>query len=305
MARDVTLRATAADLVGDETYELWLQHASDAWFLEASGLLHVDGERQEDFLLSTLIEGDAYVAQMRLKRAGRYRAGYLTADPDTWPAESRCEFIPGALEGVGAPTMNSGAWSRTSAIATRVTLSIDAADLAKDMKVYRDGGYIGTIAEPHTNPITFIDANPALGVEHLYTARHTVEFLDGPESAPLDVFAGPLPPASFVRTTADDQYQHYDLSWDAASDPVQIQDNFLCPDVFVDQMVGPNTTTASTFEDDKETTLTPPGGTQIATFHTRGRRYTTAFTVTDVSDWVEVGVVMLIDDDNPNYNSCP
>jgi hypothetical protein len=305
MARDVTLRATASDLVGDETYELWLKHETDAWFLEASGVLSVDIDNQEDFLLSTLVEGAHYVAQMRLKRAGRYRAGYLTSDPDTWPSESRVEFIPGALEGVDAPVMNSATWSRTSSIATRVTISINAADVTKDIKVYRDGGYIATISQPHTNPITFIDNNPALAVNHAYTAKHTVGFLDGPESTPVECFAGPLPPSAFVRTSPDSQYGKYDLSWSAGGDDVQVQDDFLCVDVFSNQISGPGTTTASVLTVFKELTLSPPGATQTADFHARGRRYTTSFTVTDVSDWAVAEIIMLIDDPNADYNSCP
>lgn len=306
MARDITLRATMSDLVGDETYELWLKHESSAWFLEDSGDVMVDMDLQQDFLISTLVEGDSYVAQMRLKRAGRYRAGYLTADPDTWPSESRCEFVPGALEGVGAPTMNSASWSRTSSIATRITLSINAADLTKDIKVYRDGGFIGTITHPHTNPVTFIDANPALGVNHTYTAKHTVGFLDGPESGPVECFAGPLPPADFVRTTIDTEYGHYDLAWSASGDDVQTQDDFLCPGgPFVNTIIGPGRTSASVLTVYKEVTLTPPGGTQSVDFTARARRYITSFTVEDVSDWVEAAITMLINDDNPDFNTCP
>lgn len=306
MARDITLRATMSDLVGDETYELWLKHESDAWFLEDSGDVSVDIDLQQDFLLSTLTEGDSYVAQMRLKRAGRYRAGYLTADPDTWPSESRAEFVPGALIGVGAPTMNSASWARTSAIATHITVSINAADLTKDLKVFRDGGLIGTIAQPHTNPVTFLDVNPPLAANHTYTAKHTVGFLDGPESGPVECFAGPLPPADFVRTTDDTQYGRYDLSWSASGDDVQLQDDFLCVGgPFVNTIGGGGTTAASVFSIYKEVTLSPPGATQTATFTARGRRFITSFTVTDASDWVEAGVVMVIDDPNGEYNTCP
>lgn len=305
MPRDVTLRGTMAELVGDETYELWLKHESEDWILEAEGDVDVDEASQQDFLLESLVTGDDYVAQIRLKRASRYRAGYLTADPDTWPESSRCEFTPGALEGVDAPEMVSGVWTRTATDATNIALQINAFDLTKDLKVFRNGVEIGVIEQPHVNPVAFVDLNPPLAEEHLYTAAHTVGFLDGPESLPLPVFAGPLPPLDFELVSAIDHYGSYTVAWDADGDVVRLQDDFLCTDVFVAAIGGDGTTTDSTREITKEVTELPEGDTQAVTFHARIRREIDHFAVIDVSDWADVLVQMLIDDDNADYNSCP
>lgn len=304
MARDVTLQATMDELVGDETYELWLKHNTDAWELQDTGDVDIDIDSHQDFLLQSLVQGDDYVAQIRLKRAGRYRVGYITSNPDSWPSGSRCEFTPGALEGIDAPTIVSGAWARLDVDSTRITLTITPFDAAKDIKVLRDSVEVGIIEAPHLGDVTYQDDDPTLGVNHVYTAKHTVGFLDSDPSAPLNVFAGPPVPDSVSRTSPDDQYGHYQLAWDADSETVRGQDDFLCDTVYVDS-IGGGPTTASTADIVIEGTETPPGGTQSVSFHARVRREVTSFSVTDVSDWVTVAVTMLIDDDNTDYHSCP
>lgn len=301
MSRDVTLRATMSDLVGDETYELWLKHESADWALFATGDVDVDEEYEQDFVLQELVDGDDYVAQIRLKRAGRYRVGYLTANPDTWPSASRCEFIPGALEGVGAPTIASGVWERTDADSTQITLTITPDDVTKDLKILRDGVEIGTVVAPLT---AYIDHDPTLGVNHVYIAKHTVGFLDSNPSAPFDVFAGPPVPADASMTSAPDDYGAYTLGWDADGEAVRGQHDFLCDGTYVNSFVG-GPTTASTKDVTIEVTEMPPGATQTANFHARVRREVTTFGITDVSDWVVINIAMLIDDPNTDYHSCP
>lgn len=301
MSRDITLRATLNDIVGDETFELWLKHETDAWALNQTGDVDPDEDSHQDFVILTLVEDDDYVAQIRLKRDGRYRAGYLTSNPDTWPDGSRCEFTPGALVGAGAPLINSAVWTRTSAVATRITVSINADDLATDLRVFRNGVSIGVIAAPHVNPVIFIDNDPPIAVEHEYTAAHTAGFLDGPLSAPVTVFAGPAMPTAFVRTSADDHFAEYVTTWDSDGLPTRFQDDFLCTGIFVTQTL----TSSENYTRNIEDHVIPIGATQHATFHARIRAEVESFSVVDVSDWVTLLVECDIEATNPDYNSCP
>lgn len=305
MSRDITLLATWADLAGDETYELWLKHESEAWILQEVGDVTSDENNQQEFLIPTLVADDSYVAQIRLTRAGRYRAGYLTTDPDTWPEDSRCEFIPGALAGVGAPTILSAVWERTGFSATNITLSITADDLDKDLKVYRDGALVGTISAPHVNPVAFVDNDPDIAESHSYTARHTAGTLNGPLSAPVLCFAGPLPPEDFELVSAIDHYGSYTVQWDAGGDVVRLEDDFLCAAIFSAAIGGGGTTTDSSYEVVKEITELPEGAFHTENFVARIRRELDSFAVTDVSDWVEAPISMAIDDDNAEFHSCP
>lgn len=301
MARDITLRATWSDIVGDETYELWLKHETDAWALEAVDDVTADVNNQQSITILTLIEGDDYVAQIRLKRDGRYRSGYLTSNPDTWPVGSRCAFTPGALVGADAPVINSAVWSRTSSSATRITVSINADDLAIDLHVYRNGVLVGTIVAPHVNPEIFIDNDPPIGVEHEYTAAHTAGFLDGPLSAPVAAFAGPPVPTGVARVTAADHFAFYEIEWDAGGALVRLQDDFACEAVFVTQAL----TATTPFERNIEDHVIPIGGTMHATFHARVRSEVESFSQTDVSDWVTILMECEIEDTNTEYFSCP
>lgn len=302
MSRDITLQMQWNDLAGDETYELWLLHESDGWLLDQTGDVVPDIDNLQDFIISTLIEGDNYSAQMRAKRAGRYRAGYLTADPETWPSISRVDFVPGALVGVGAPVINSAVWERTSSSATDITLSINADNVNKNLKIYRDGVAITTLIAPFVNPITYVDPDPVTGVNHEYTARHTVGFLDGAFSAPVDCFAGPLPPTGVTQTSSTTDFGSYTIGWSAGGADVQVQDDFVCAGTFANQG---GLTTASSYHRFVEIDLSPDHGTQDAIFQARVRAEITTFSVTDITDWVTIPVECLIYDDNTEFNSCP
>ncbi len=298
--RNVVITGTQHQLVGDETYELWIRHASDAWALIETGTVVLVGDDMS-FAISGLIDGDDYTTQVRLKRVGRYRVGYLTSNPDSWPEASRLEFVPGILVRAGAPVFDFGTWSRIDGDSTQIALEIQAWSLTKDIELYRDGVLIATIAQPHVNPISYTDPDPELGVEHLYTARHVEATLHGPFSDPLPVWGGPAIPLDFTQTSPDDQYGSYDVGWDAGGDLVRIQDDFLCPSIFSDQ----TTTSASVYNRIIEITDIPPGGTQAAFFRARARREVTSFSVTDVSDWTTININVVINDDNPDYLSCP
>jgi hypothetical protein len=307
MARDVTLRAVYSDLAGDETYELWLKHESDPWLLGVTGDVVLDVDHQ-DFTLLTLTAGDTYVAQLRLKRAGRYRTGYLSGNPDAWPAQSRCEFTPGALEGVGAPLAVSAVWSRTSSVSQKIAFTITPDDPDIDLNVYRDGILVGTIAAPHVGDVVYNDVDPTIAVEYEYTAAHVVSGgLIGPVSGPQDCFAGPLPPVGFVQTSGPTTYGEYTVDWLDDGRSNRIEDDYLCVATAWALVTGGAAVTTGPLTETKEPTALPAGGTQAVAFHARIRATETAFTVDDVSDWVTINIDMEIDDpdDNTNFDTCP
>ena len=308
MARDVTLRAAYQDLAGDETFELWLKHESDAWLLGMTGDVELAEDGTQDFVLLTLTAGDTYVAQLRLKRAGRYRTGYLSGNPDAWPAQSRCEFTPGALEGVGAPFIVSAIWSRTSSVSQKIAVTITPDNDDIDINVYRDGVLIGTVEAPHVGDVEYNDVDPPLGVEYEYTAAHVVSGgLIGTVSGPEDCFAGPLPPTGFVQTSSPTNYGSYEVTWDDDGRDNRIEDDYLCVATDWALVTGGAAVVTGPLTETKESTETPAGGTQAVAFHARIRATETAFTVDDVSDWVMITIDMEIDDpdDDTNFDTCP
>ncbi len=245
------------------------------------------------------------MAQIRLERAGRYRAGYLTSDPDSWPASSRVEFVPGELVGSGAPSIDAGTWERTSGTETAITLTITPDDLAVDLKVLRGGVLLETLAGPFAGPtVEYVDVDPAIAEAHEYTARHTAGGLDGPLGDPLTVFAGPPAPASLAQTSAPDHFGGYEIAWVSGSVDVRVQDDFLCALEYVD-VVPVAVTDTEAMEVLYETDLSPDHGTQNVEVHVRVRAEVETFSVLDVSAWVTILVTLDVYDDNADYGSCP
>lgn len=302
MARDVLLGGTTHETeVGVDTYELWLKHATDAWALDSSGPVTEPNGGVQEFQLYALIEGDQYVAQLRMKRNGRYRAGYLTTNPDTWPGQSRVEFVPGALTGVGAPTINSVVWTRESGVATRITLSITPDDVLKGIRIFRDGLQIAEIDPGET---AYIDLNPDLAQEYTYTCRHFAGGSAGPFSDPVQCWSGPLPP-DVALASSPTAFGFYNVTWDSGVSDVDLEDDFLCSGTFT-HVVGPIGPEFSPYTRQIEDHDEPEGDTQHAIFHARMRQYVEAFAVTDVSDWCDPVLVECdIEALNADFNSCP
>lgn len=213
MTRTVTVTANTNEVVGDETFEVWLKHESDAWGLVATGAVEYVATTQ-DFILTGLIEGDTYIMQVRMKRAGRYRVGYLSPDPGTWPSQSRLEITGGALIGVDAPTITDVVgWERTSESAHQISFEVTPDDLTKDLQIRRNGVTIDTIVAPHAGPVLYVDTNPPLAVSHSYTARHVAGTLGGPSSAAEIIYAGPLAPTAITIGEDVGHLEHYDVAW--------------------------------------------------------------------------------------------
>ncbi len=170
MLRDVVIRQTMHEMLGDEDVEVWLKH-DGAWVLDRT--VPVEAGPTQDFEFLGLTGDDAYVMQTRAVREGRYRAGYLGGDPDAWPEQSRVEFIPGQAP-AAAPTIVSGTWDEPTITAT-ITVTPNPAHLDLDLELLRDGVAVATIPAPHVGDVTFEDIlGSGADNDHVYRARHVV-----------------------------------------------------------------------------------------------------------------------------------
>ncbi len=295
--RDVVLRATSHEMVGDETVELWLKIGAGAWALYSSGAVETDDPPYMSFELDGLTDGVEHVAQIRVQRSGRYRAGYLGTNPEDWPDQSRIEFIPGATA-APAPTIDSGVWARTSGVAQNITLTItpNAGALDLDLVVYRDGVEVGTIAGPHVGDRTFEDDDPDIAEDHVYTARHRQFTLDGVLSDPVTIWAGPLEPTDLAQIGDTHNWYGYEVQWTiigAASTrvrddwPLGVQTNRTLVASPVDSFLIDGTLEKDSAESE--------GGDEVdTTTFVEVRHEITSFSVTDVSKWVGITVTAVM-----------
>lgn len=305
MTRTIVTQFNANEVIGDETYEVWLKHESDAWALVDAGA--VESPTQQ-FTLPGLIDGDHYAMQTRMTRAGRYRVGYLSADPETWPVGSRLEFTVGSLIDVGAPTLDAvDDWVRVDADHSKFVVHITPNDTSQDLQLLRDNVVIHTFTAPLASPIVYDDVDSPLGVDHTWKARHIAGTLVGPNSGTITKFAGPAPVAGFTQTSAFDNYGTYTVDWTDDGRTVRIQDDYLCVATTFSDLTATPYTGLSTHTENKETTEIPEGAVQSIAFHARIRAEVTTFGVTDVSAWDQILIQMTIDDpdDDTNFNTCP
>lgn len=298
MARTLTLRAVLQSLVGDETYECWLKHASDVWLLQAVGSV-VPTLGHQDLTIAGLIDGDSYVAQIRLKRDGQYRIGYLTSDPDTWPSASRCEFTTGHLIGTTAPTIIADSWTRVDVSHSHVNITVTPSDAAIDLVLYRDGVQIALVAAPHVGDVVMVDPTPPTGVSHTYNAYHTQGFLISPPSNTVTVFCGLVALTGFEQTTPLNAFYQYHLAWDAlsAGESIRIQDDYLAVGVFADQTTINYPGATTTLNVQKNSSHSSNGNVHVH-FGSRARRENGV----DVSPWVTLDVECDIASDETAYS---
>lgn len=169
MLRDVVIRQTMHEMLGDEDVEVWLKHAG-VWALDRT--VAVEAGPTQDFTFLGLTADDVYVMQTRAVRAGRYRAGYLGGDPDAWPEQSRVEFIPGVAP-AAAPTIAGGSWDESTITAT-ITVTPNPAHLDLDLELFRDNVYVMTVPAPHVGDVDFEFLGSGADQSHAYKARHVV-----------------------------------------------------------------------------------------------------------------------------------
>lgn len=181
MLRDVTIRQTMHEMVGDEMVEVWLKIGAGAWALDRT--VDVEAGPTQDFEFLALDSEVLHVMQTRAVREGRYRAGYLNGDPDTWPEQSRVEFIPGQAP-AAAPTIIDGEWDDPTTTAT-ITVTPNPAHLDLDLELLRDGVVVDTVAAPHVGDVPMSAVMASDDNFHNFTARHVVGGgLNGAQSDP-------------------------------------------------------------------------------------------------------------------------
>lgn len=289
--RDVVLRYTSHEMVGDETVELWLKRGAGDWALESSGPVDTSNPPFMDFEVLGLESEVQHVAQVRVFRDGRYRAGYLGGDPEDWPDQSRIDFIPGAVA-APAPTIVSAEFERTSAVAHRmnVTITPNPGALDLDLDLYRDGVLVDTMPGPHVGDVVISDEDPPIATSRTYTARHRQFTLDGTLSDPLVAFVGPPAPSDLAQIAPNPDYYAYTIEWtnNGVSPSTRVRDDWPVAGFVNRALYGSGVTTHN--EDPLEkNSLKMEGADEIAAFLTvEVRHEVTAFAVTDVSEWVGI-----------------
>lgn len=303
---NVTINAIENEMVGDEFAELWLRRGSDAWELYDTVAIENDGD--QDFVFLGLEADVVHVVQTRSIRDGRYRAGYLSADPDAWPEQSRFAFRPGA-DPAAAPTIAATSWERTAADAQNITVTVTphASHLDLALQLFRDGELVATVEGPHVGDVDLVDEDPPLAQEHEYTARHVeLGVILGDFSAPASQWSGPDAPTGLAEGTTG--FYSYEVTWDApvSGAVTRVQDDYLCSGNFANRGVtAADETSFSTIALEKESGAASNGNVP-ANFQARARHEVTSFSVTDVSAWTSpVAIEAEMAADETAFNSCP
>lgn len=307
MPRDVTIRGTPTEMLGDETVEVWLKRGSAEW--ELYDVVDVVDDPTQDFLLENLEEAVLHVLQLRATRESRYRTAYLSADPDDWPVQSRYQFTPGLDLEFGVPAITGTEWERTSGSAQeiRVTATAASGSEAYALQLLRNGSIVDEIAGPHGGPVVLTDANPPLAADHSYTVRHVEGFDVGPQTGAAVQYAGPAAPVNLAHTTPGVGWYAYTLEWDAPPSGAvsRVQDNYANQSVFAARTVtAADATTSGSINLEKNSSFEPNGNSPCL-FDARVRHEVTAFAVTDVSKWVEVEVLAEIASDETAWDERP
>lgn len=299
MDRDVTITASLAERVGDESYELWLKAGAGAWGLHSVGAVEQVASTQ-DFELANLEEGVEHRMQLRMQRESRYRDDYQSADPDDWPAQSLLIFTPG-VEEYAAPTLNSLTWSRTSGSSERITASVTSStgNEALTLQLLRNGVVVDEVAGPHVGAVNLVDLDPPGEESHNYTVRHRSGFLAGLQSSPVSKWVGPAAPSGLAEVAPGAWYD-YEVAWDAPESGcvTEVYDTWVNASVFAlrtttaADATGYDTSAGGLLE--KNSALEPNGNIP-AYARVRIRHALTQFAVTDYSPyalpvWVETQV---------------
>lgn len=304
--RDVVLRWSNADMVGDESYELWLKVGSADWVLFQTGSLLT--EPSQDFTLLDLTEGVAHVAQVRRVRGGRYRSEYLSNNPELWPEASRLEFTPGFDPDFGTPTINGTSWERTSAGSHRITVNATAAagSEAYTLQLLRSGVVVDEVEGPHVGAVDLHDVDPTIAANHSYTVRHVAGVLEGPQTAPVVRWAGPDAPTGLAQESGE--WYGYEFSWDAPESGAVTEwgDDYLCPSQIDSRgTTAADAVTTGAFSGLEKESALEPNGNAPASFAGYARHKVTTFGVEDVSEWESLTIDTEIANDETAFQSCP
>lgn len=296
--RHVVIRAPFTEMVGDEQAEVWLKIGAGDWALYDTVEVQ-DTPPPQDFEFSNLEADVTHKVQLRPIRDGRYRAGYLFADPDSWPAQSLLEFVPGDVA-ADAPTIVSATWERTSNVQEEVTVTVTPHpdQLAKKLQLLREGVVVAEVDGPHVGDVELVDINPPGETSQTYTARHIQFTLPGAESDPLERWVGPDAPTDLVQVAELNDYYAYHVDWTLAGAGygTRIRDDWPVAG-FINRAFPGSPTNHHDQGVEKESAKMEGADEVLTSCSVEVRHEGAVFGVTDWSDWVGISVDITEHDD--------
>lgn len=204
----VDIEVTLNSQDGDETLEFWARPDGDSdYTLWASYEVGAGGTQSET--LTGLDAGWEYDVAVRLRRGSYYTAGYESDDPDLWPSSSRTTFTTTMAS---TPTINSAAWSRTSASVEKIQLTITPpyTGTGYDVEIRRGGVLIETETDV-SGVFTYDDTGCTGEASNSYDCRLVTPYVNGSYTGTTAQWAGPpAPTIDDVSVESDDEY---DVDW--------------------------------------------------------------------------------------------
>lgn len=295
--RHVVIRAPFTEMVGDEQVEVWLKIGAADW--ELYDTVALGDAPSDDFEFPNLETEVTHKVQLRAIRDGRYRAGYLFAEPDSWPVQSLLEFIPGDVA-AAAPVIVGATWERTSNVQEEVTVTVtpDAGNLEKKLQLLRGGVVVAEVDGPHVGDVELVDINPPGETNQTYTARHIQLTLPGAESAPLIRWVGPDAPTDLVQVAELNDYYAYHVDWTIAGAgyPTRVRDDWPVAG-FINRALLSSPTNHHDQGLEKESEKMEGADEQLTSCSVEVRHEGAVFGVTDWSEWVGISVDVTEHDD--------
>lgn len=270
------------DQDGDETVEIWHSEDGGAWFKGGSVFVTPTSPQTSPRQFG-FVPGTDYRTALRYRRGALYTEGYTDADPWLWPSVSRASWNTA----IAPPTIWSGVWSRTSAVAEQIFLTITPAvgQETQDIKVYRNTVLVQTIAGPHGGDATWADTGITGETEVTYNFVTVGGSGDSIQSDDLDVWAGPIYTAEidWVLNAGDDGYEVGIVFTPIIVVDIEVWDDYdgaggTGASALRFTIIGPAGQGAS----GALTGVLAPPGTDV---EVKARRKVTSFTVDDFGPW--------------------
>lgn len=222
VAADTTLELTWAnnDQDGDETVEVWLKADGGSWALKKSYAVNALAT-QTVTDIEGLKAGWDYDVAVRYRRGSYYTFGYEGSDPDQWPVSSRGSFTTTLNT---KPTIDTAVWSRTSASAEQVLLTITPpyTGTGYDVEIRRGAVLIYTETDV-TGNFQYADTGCTGEADNSYDCRLITPYVNGGYTTATVRWAGP--PAPTV-TAVEAGNEKYTVEWtNAAALETQIYDS--------------------------------------------------------------------------------
>jgi len=179
-------------LDGGEFAEVWLKPTGGTWSLKAS--VPASGATQST-TISGLLVGTNHSIAMRYRRGPYYSPGSSSGNPDDWPAGQKGS----GTTTISAPTLDDTTWSRVSAVTEQVTLTWTNAHSTAQIKVFRNGVLIATLAAGTTS---YNDQTISGETTYAYKLRHAAD-IESADSNTISQWTGPDLKPTLVSLTSD------------------------------------------------------------------------------------------------------